>query len=175
MTVGLDKRVLQTTKTPFQVYLAPPSDPPDSADWRTFVVRTGTVTNLTPDNDDASATPLRIVVPTSTTEHKVWLECDVDTDGTIQAVTVDEGATGWSGFPDQPDSPPDGTPPDTLYVLLARITTGVDSPNTAPTYQYVKINQYILNSLWAQPIGHDISCDPSTGFVLILAMNVNAI
>ena len=157
------------------------TQPDTGPDWRSnFTVHSGTVSNIIPDNDDSAdesdGGPVRITIPAETSKYLVWVTCSIDTDdGTVTDVTIDHGASGWDGYPKQPEGDDDtGDPPDTFYLTIAAITTGSDDP-TDSDYHELDISQYINTSIWLDMVGYQIQCDDLNGIVLLKRMSARAV
>lgn len=122
---------VKTRRFPFRVYwLSNKKRSAHDADaWRKFYVQHGYVNGIKTDGcddtDDEGTTPTEIVVPDGTPVYYVWAVATL-TDGEVTAVEIDHGASGWTGFPGQPDLP------DTFYALIAKIDTDTRSDQERP-------------------------------------------
>lgn len=148
---------------PWLIHQHEAATPDPTSDWRTFRVRRGLINQVHPDNDAEVTTPLDIVVPASTTEHKVWLKTTYQNLNlkpglgtqlpTITACTIEHGASWWSGYPTLYDFT--GLPNVVRYDAIGTITTGVDSPADDggdppvpnPDYHKVTLDQLLDENL----------------------------
>lgn len=83
-----------------------------------------------------------IAIPQSSTAHKVWLSFDNEFANPTPTVTVNSGASGWSGYPSQPN------PTARRHWLLAEIAS----------------NSTVITTITKIWFGGDISWPPAFGF-----------
>jgi hypothetical protein len=142
----MPQQQLSTSATipPFRIYQHSASPAAPTTDWRTVAVKSGMVNAVIPSGtDDENPDPL-IVVPASTTAFKIWIECTVETDGSVSAVAIDSGATGWTDYPDQPAPTVSGEPASAFYILLGTVTTSNDTLKTLTISQIINTHLQAL-------------------------------
>lgn len=125
---------------PFQIYqFTPPAPPatPAASDWRTFRVHTGNIflpyqeASLTPDNDDASGSPLNIIVPASTDDYEIYLKITP-----FSVVTIAAGVSGaitGHGFGSTGNGEVFVNTDGSWNMLIGTVTTSADPTPTGPT------------------------------------------
>lgn len=133
-----------TPAAPFEVRQRPASDTTWAEDdWLHVSVEGGNVNGT-----EIPATGIDLPEPEGeeATTHYVWLSAvtSIETDGavTIESLDINNGATGWDGFPNQPDwdDPPGVDDTQETHLLIAEIT--ID-----PATQLLDIRQNVRGDL----------------------------
>lgn len=112
-----------------------------SSAWRTVRVNDGSVNAVA-----ATGTETDIVIPASTTDYWIWAACVYQSNywsigartSQIDSVAIDDGGSGWSGFPYLFDG--DTNNGLDLYLPVAKVTTSDDTTKSITITQYLNRN-----------------------------------
>jgi hypothetical protein len=132
-----------------------PETPVADTDWRTLWVEgfriNGTIVTKTTEDPDDGADD--IVVPEDTEVYLIWVKvvCTLSTSGSNQgelsivSATVEHGADGWPGYPNQPawTDPPASGAELTAYCVIGQVDTVMRAD-----YQVADIRQNIRSDLY---------------------------
>lgn len=170
MSLELVKRSTQagedTEQHPYEIYQHAADPTNETTDWRTVAVHEGYVNStLLPTGTDKDSPVPVIVIPESTTDYKIWIDCAITTSGDdigqVASASIEHGATGWAGYPDQPLAGTPGEAPAHLYILLGEVTTSDDETVTLTIDQHVEVNVTAGGQLYG------IDTTPASGPVLV--------
>jgi hypothetical protein len=154
---------------PWQVFQHPATTPNPTSDWRTVRVRYGSVNNAWPKKDGADTfdpdfgnggDDTDIVIPASTTGFKIYLKltlvtADGASQGNVTKSAIVANASGWNGYPQQPEGDwLSGAPPTEMFLLIGECDTTAEG--TGPGDQKLTIRQNLISNIWTDMYGFEL-------------------